>query len=139
VIFGASFDDEIFFLASTVVLEIFVGMVMDFCYGCREEDCPHSIYPDCYILDDGVSYSRLPRCVDKAVWLLFPEILMSVLLRCCLINLKAAPRACSIGITTQNYGRTLIDFYRFIIRHLCHYCTVVFRKVQDCILKKERV
>jgi hypothetical protein len=46
--------------------------------GCREEVCPRNIYPGCYVLDDGNSYSRLSSDVDQAVWLLFPGILVLV-------------------------------------------------------------
>jgi hypothetical protein len=93
VIFGPSFDDVVFFPASTVVLEIFLGMVLHGLFSWLPRgDFPHN-YPNCYILDDGVSYARLPRCVDKAIRLLFPEILMSVLLPLLLDQFNGCSRA----------------------------------------------
>jgi hypothetical protein len=47
-------------------------------HGYREEGYPHNIYPDCYVFDNGDSYSRLSSDVDKAVWFLFPGILVLV-------------------------------------------------------------
>jgi hypothetical protein len=74
VIFGLSFDGEISFPASMVMLKDYNSL------GCREEDCPRSFCIGCYILDNGDSFSRLSRDVDKAVRLLFPDILLLVLL-----------------------------------------------------------
>jgi hypothetical protein len=48
--------------------------------GCREEDYPCNFCPDCYVFNNGDSYSRLSSDVDKAVRFLFPEILVLVLL-----------------------------------------------------------
>ena len=35
-----------------------------FSLGCREEDYPRNIYPGCYVLDNGDSYTRLSSGVD---------------------------------------------------------------------------
>jgi hypothetical protein len=48
--------------------------------GCREEGYPRNIYPDCYVFDNGYSYSGLSSDVDKVVRFLFPRILVLVLL-----------------------------------------------------------
>jgi hypothetical protein len=48
--------------------------------GCREEVFPCNIYPGCYVLDNGDSYSRLASDIDQAVWFVFPGILALVLL-----------------------------------------------------------
>jgi hypothetical protein len=47
---------------------------------CREEVFPRNIYSDCYVLDNGDSYSRLASDIDQAVWFVFPGILALVLL-----------------------------------------------------------
>ena len=47
---------------------------------CREEICPRNIYPGCYVLDNGDSYSRFASDVDQAVRLLLTGILVLVLL-----------------------------------------------------------
>jgi hypothetical protein len=48
--------------------------------GCREEGYPRNICLDCYVFDNGDSYSRLSSYVDKAVRFLFPVILVLVFL-----------------------------------------------------------
>jgi hypothetical protein len=48
--------------------------------GCREEVCPRNIYPDGYVLDNGVSYSWLPSDIDQAFWFVFPKILVLILM-----------------------------------------------------------
>jgi hypothetical protein len=35
--------------------------------GCRDEVFPRNIYPDCYVLNNGDSYSRLASHVDQAI------------------------------------------------------------------------
>jgi hypothetical protein len=47
--------------------------------GCQQEG-PRNFCRGCYVFDNGGLYNRLPSNVDKAVWLLFPEILVLVLL-----------------------------------------------------------
>jgi hypothetical protein len=112
-IFGHFFDDEIFIPASMAVLEdqISLGMVLQiflrridlgfFSHGCREEYYPRTIYPGCYILDNGESCSRLPSDVDQAVRLLFPVILVLVLLPMVIDYFNGCARARSLGIAAQ--------------------------------------
>jgi hypothetical protein len=47
---------------------------------CREEVFLCNIYLGYYILDNDDSYSQLASNVDQAVWFIFPEILVVVLL-----------------------------------------------------------
>jgi hypothetical protein len=47
---------------------------------CREKGYPCNIYPDCYVFDNGDSYSQLSSDNDKAILFLFPGILVLVLL-----------------------------------------------------------
>jgi hypothetical protein len=47
---------------------------------CREEVFPRNIYPGCYVLDNGDTYSRLASDVDQAIRFVFPGILVVVLL-----------------------------------------------------------
>ena len=72
-----------------------------FSHGCREEDCPRNIFPDCYVLDNGDSYLRLPSDVDQAVRLLFPGLLVLVLLPILIDYFNGYARARSLGIATQ--------------------------------------
>jgi hypothetical protein len=51
-----------------------------FSHGCCDDICSCNVYPAYYVIDNGDSYSRLPTDVDRAVWLLFPSILVLVLL-----------------------------------------------------------
>jgi hypothetical protein len=51
-----------------------------FSHGCREEDYPRNICPDCYVLNNSVSYTQLFNDVDQAIRSLFPKILVLILL-----------------------------------------------------------
>jgi hypothetical protein len=78
VFFGTSFDDvSSFSIVSDLALPDRSWMIF---VGCREESFPRNIYPDCYVVDDGDSYSWLANDVDQAVWFVFPGILVVVLL-----------------------------------------------------------
>jgi hypothetical protein len=48
--------------------------------GYHEEIFSCNIYPSCYVLNNGDSYSRPASDVDQAVRFVFPEILVVVLL-----------------------------------------------------------
>jgi hypothetical protein len=66
--------------------------------GCREEGYPCNICPDCYVFNNGDSYSRLSSDVDKAVRFLFPEILVLVLLLMSYDCFNGCVRARILGI-----------------------------------------
>jgi hypothetical protein len=65
------------------------------------EDYPRNIYPGCYVLDNGDSYTRLSSGVDQAVRFLFPEILVLVLLPMLVDCFNGCVRARSLGIAAQ--------------------------------------
>jgi hypothetical protein len=66
-------------------------------HGCRGDVCPRNIYSDCYVLDNGDSYSWLSNDVDQAVRLLFPDILVLVLLSMVIDYFNDCARARSMG------------------------------------------
>jgi hypothetical protein len=68
---------------------------------CRKEGYPRNICPDCYVFDNGDSYSRLSSDVDKAIRFLFTRILVLVLLLMCYDCFNGCVRACSLGTTAQ--------------------------------------
>jgi hypothetical protein len=70
-------------------------------YGCREDVCHCNICPGCYIVDNGGSYFRLPSDVDQAVWLLFPDILVLVLLSMVIDYFNGCVRAHSLVTVAQ--------------------------------------
>jgi hypothetical protein len=72
-----------------------------FSHGYREEYYPRTIYPGCYVLDNGESCSRFPSDVDQAVRLLFPVILVLVLLPMVIDYFNGCARARSLGIAAQ--------------------------------------
>jgi hypothetical protein len=47
---------------------------------CHKKVFSRNIYPGCYVLDNGDSYSRLASDVDQVVRFVFPGILVLVLL-----------------------------------------------------------
>jgi hypothetical protein len=124
VIFGPSFDYEIFFSALMVVLLDYssIGMVFQillrqvdfgvFSHGCCEEDYPRNICPGCYVLDNGESYTRLSSDIDQAVRSLFPEIFVMVLSPMLVDYFNGCVRACRLGIAAQikNMGAPLLEF-----------------------------
>jgi hypothetical protein len=59
---------------------------------CREEGYPHNICPDCYVFDNGDSYSRLSSDVDRAVRFLFPGILVLIALMVTCVHVALALR-----------------------------------------------
>jgi hypothetical protein len=69
--------------------------------GCPEEVFPRNIYPGCYILDNGDSYSRLASDIDLAVWFVFPKILVVVLLPMLDVYSNGCARARSLGIAAK--------------------------------------
>jgi hypothetical protein len=85
--------------------------------GCREEGYPRTICPDCYIFDNGDSYSRLSSDVDKVVRFLFPRILVLVLLPMWHDCFNGCVRARSLGTAAQikKKKRTTIGIYRFMV------------------------
>jgi hypothetical protein len=82
---------------------------------CREKDYPRNIYLDCYVFDNGDSYSQLSSDVDKAVRFLFPEILMLVLLPMWYDCFNGYVRACNLGTAAQKKGKTTVGIYRFMV------------------------
>jgi hypothetical protein len=84
--------------------------------GCREEGYPRNSCPNCYVFDNGDSYSRLSSDVDKAIRFLFPEILVLVLLPMWYDCFNGCMRARSLGTAAQiKKGRTTIGIYRFMV------------------------
>jgi hypothetical protein len=69
-----------------------------FFHGCREEYYPCNIRPDCYVLDNGDSCSRLSSDIDQAVRSLFPVILVLVLLPMVIDYFNGCMCVCSLGI-----------------------------------------
>jgi hypothetical protein len=133
VIFGLSFDDEIFFSVLMVVVLDYssIGTVFQillqfwsFSHGCREEDYPHNICPGCYVLDNGDSYTRLSNDVDQAVRSLFPGILVLVLSPMWIDYFNGCVRARSLGIAAQikNMGAPLLVFAGI----LYDICAIIF-------------
>jgi hypothetical protein len=123
VIFGPSFDDEIFFSALMVMLLDYSSryglpdltspsQFWSFSLGCREEDYPHNIYPGCYVLDNGDSYTRFSNDVDQVVRSLFPRILVLVLSPMWIDYFNSCVRAHILGIAAQikNMGAPLLIF-----------------------------
>jgi hypothetical protein len=83
---------------------------------CREEGYPRNICPDCYVFDNGDSYSRLSSDVDKAVRFLFPEILVLVLLPMWYNCFNGCVCAYSLGTAALiKKRRTTIGIYRFMV------------------------
>jgi hypothetical protein len=72
-----------------------------FSHGRREEFYPRNNFPGCYVLDNGDSYSRLPRDVDQVVRLFCPDILVLVLLSMLIDYFNRCTRARSFGIAAQ--------------------------------------
>jgi hypothetical protein len=72
-----------------------------FSHGCHEKYCPRNICPGCYVCDNGDSYSRFTSDVDKAVWLLFCDILVWVFLLMVNDYFNSYVRAHSLGIAAQ--------------------------------------
>jgi hypothetical protein len=72
-----------------------------FSHGCREDVCPCNICPDCYVLDNDDSYSRLSNDVDQPVRFFSPGILVLVLLPMVIDYFNGCTRARSLGIAAQ--------------------------------------
>jgi hypothetical protein len=84
--------------------------------GCHKEGYPRNICPNCYVFDNGDSYSRLSNDVDKAVRFLFPGILVLVLLPMWYDCFNGCVRVRSLGTAAQiKKGRTTVSIYRFIV------------------------
>jgi hypothetical protein len=108
-----------------------------FSHGCCKDVCPCNICPDCYVLDNGDSYSRLSNDVDQAARFLFPGILVLVLLPMMVDYFNGCVCARSLGIAAQkNYGRTFVGIFRFMVLYLSSNAS---RKVQHYVMKEERV
>jgi hypothetical protein len=106
--------------------------------GCREEGYPRNICPDCYVFDNGDSYSRLSSDINKAVQFLFPGILVLVLLLMWYDCFNGYVRARSLGTAAQiKKKRTTIGIYRFMVCYLFHYLLAGFRKIQNCVMEEE--
>jgi hypothetical protein len=69
-----------------------------FSHGCHEDVRPRNICLDCYVLNNGDSYSRLSNNVDQAVWLLFTGILVLVILPMAIDYFNGCVRVYSLGI-----------------------------------------
>jgi hypothetical protein len=73
--------------------------------------CPRNICPDCYVLDNGDSYSRLFNDVDQAVQLFFSDILVLILLPMMIDYFNDCARVRSLGIAAQKIiGESLLVF-----------------------------
>jgi hypothetical protein len=70
-----------------------------FSNGCHEDVCPRNISPDCYVLDNGDSYSRLSNDVDQTVRFFFPGILVLILLPMVIDYFNGCACAHSLSIT----------------------------------------
>jgi hypothetical protein len=108
VVFRPSFDDEIVFL---VVLLDYSSIgtyglsdltsprqFWSFSNSCREEDYSRNIYPGCYVLDNGDSYTQLSSNIDHTIRTLFRRILMLVLLLVLVDYFNRCVRAYSLGV-----------------------------------------
>jgi hypothetical protein len=69
--------------------------------GCREDIFPCNVCPDCYVLDNDDSYSRLSNDVQPSCSVAFPCILVLVLLLMVIDNFIDCARAHSLGIAAQ--------------------------------------
>jgi hypothetical protein len=69
--------------------------------GCREENFPRNIYPNCYVLDNGDSYSWLASDIDQAVRFVFHGILVLVLLPMLYDYSIGCERARSLGTAAK--------------------------------------
>lgn len=61
--------------------------------GCCEENCLGNICPECYVLENGDSSSRLSNNVNQVVRLFFPGVLVLVLLLMLLDYFSGCERA----------------------------------------------
>jgi hypothetical protein len=87
--------------------------------GCREEGYPHNICPDCYVFDNGDSYSRLSSDVDKVVRFLFSGILVLVLLPMLYDYFNGCVRARSLGIAALIKKRENHCWYSQVYGLIC--------------------
>jgi hypothetical protein len=109
-----------------------------FSHGRCDEYCPCNIWPDCYIFDNGDSYSWLARNIDKAVRLLFPGILVRVRLPMVIDYFNGCARARSLALRLKlKKRRTTVGIYKFMVRYLCHYLLPAFRKYKIVSWKKK--
>jgi hypothetical protein len=100
--------------------------------GRREEYCPRNICPGCYVFDNGDSYSRLASDIGKAVWLLFPGILMWVLSPMVIDYFNGCTRARSLGISHS--GKILVTHSHAIIS----FSLVIYVPITSvCILTRQ--
>jgi hypothetical protein len=72
-----------------------------FSFGRREENYPRHICLDCYVLENGDSYSRLSSDVDQVVWLFYPDILVLVILPILIDYFNSSALAHSLGIAAR--------------------------------------
>jgi hypothetical protein len=106
-------------------------------HGCREKVCPRKICPDCYVLGNGDSYSRLFRNVDQTVRLLFLGILVLILLQMVIDYVNGCARARSLGIAAQ-----IKIIWEPSLVFTClwfGFSSVAFINIQDCVIEEERV
>jgi hypothetical protein len=82
--------------------------------GCHEKVFSRKIYPGCYVLDNGDSYSRLASDVDQVVWFIFPGILVLVLLPMLYDYSNGCACARSLQLKLKLW-ETPLGIYRFMV------------------------
>jgi hypothetical protein len=88
-----------------------------FSLGHHKEIYPRNICPDYYVLDNGVSYSRLPSDVYQVVRLFCHVILILVLMPMLINYFNGCARARSLGIAAQKImenRRWYLQVYGFV-------------------------
>jgi hypothetical protein len=88
-----------------------------FSLGHRKEIYPRNICPGYYVLDNGVSYSRLPSDVYQVVRLFCHVILILVLMPMLINYFNGCARARSLGIAAQKImenRRWYLQVYGFV-------------------------
>jgi hypothetical protein len=106
-------------------------------HGCHEEVCPRNICPGCYVLDNGDSYFWFPNNIDEAVWLLFSDILVLVLLPMVIDYFNGCARARSLGTAAE----IKIMGEPSLVLHVCGLVFFVCLQeyIQDCVMEEERI
>jgi hypothetical protein len=82
------------------------------------------VCPDCYVLDNGDSYSWLTNDIDQVVRLLFPVILVLVFLSMMITYFNGCTRARSLGIIDGEY--TFVGIFKSMDLYLS---STAFKKV----------
>jgi hypothetical protein len=72
-----------------------------FSHGRREKYYPRNSFPDCYVFDNGDSYSQLFSDIDQVVRLFCPDMLVLVLLPMLIDYFNGCTCVCSLGIAAQ--------------------------------------